>query len=57
MKSKAFLEPGNPVPDMELTVNESDYNMSNPIDSMKYSIAKFINTVASLARKLIDYGG
>lgn len=57
MKTKAFLEPGNPVPDMELTVNESDYNMSDPIDSMKYSIAKFINTVASLARKLIDYGG
>lgn len=57
MKTKAFLEPGNPVPDMELTVNESDYDMSDPIDSMKYSIAKFINTVASLARKLIDYGG
>ena len=57
MKSKAFLEPGNPVPDMELTVNESDYNMSDPIDSMKYSIAKFINTLASFARKLIDYGG
>lgn len=57
MKTKAFLEPGNPVPDMELTVNESDYNMSDPIDSMKYSIAKFINTVASFARKLIDYGG
>ncbi|MBR5232908.1 MAG: glycoside hydrolase family 3 protein [Clostridia bacterium] len=57
MKTKAFLEPGNPVPDMELTVNEADYDLSNPIDSMKYSIAKFINTVASLARKLIDYGG
>ena len=57
MKSKAFLEPGNPVPDMELTVNESDYDMSDPIDSMKYSIAKFINTLASFARKLIDYGG
>ena len=57
MKTKAFLEPGNPVPDMELTVNESDYNMSDPIDSMKYSIAKFINTLASFARKLIDYGG
>ena len=57
MKTKAFLEPGNPVPDMELTVNESDYDMSDPIDSMKYSIAKFINTLASFARKLIDYGG
>ena len=57
MKTKAFLEPGNPVPDMELTVNEADYDLSNPIDSMKYSIAKFINTLASFARKLIDYGG
>ena len=57
MKTKAFLEPGNPVPDMELTVNEADYDMSDPLDIIRYNIAKLINTLASFARRLIDYGG
>ena len=57
MKTKAFLEPGNPVPDMDLTVDESKYDMSDPLDVLKFNIAKVINTLASFARRLIDYGG
>ncbi len=57
MKTKAFLEPGNPVPDAELTVDESAYDMTNPLDVFKYNIAKLINSIASFARRLIDYGG
>ena len=57
MKTKAFLEPGNPAADAELTVNESAYDMSNPLDVLKYNLAKIINMLASFARRLIDYGG
>lgn len=57
MKTKAFLEPGNPVPDMAPEVDESAYDMSNPLDVMKYNIAKLINSISMLARRLINYGG
>ncbi len=57
MKTKAFLEPGNTAADAPLTVDESKYNMSDPIDVLKFSVAKFINSMASLARRIIDYGG
>ncbi len=57
MKTRAFLEPGNPAADAELTVNESAYDMSNPLDVLKYNLAKIINMLTSFARRLIDYGG
>ena len=57
MKTKAFLEPGNPVPDMVPEVDASAYDMSNPLDVMKYNVAKLINSISMLARRLINYGG
>ena len=56
MRSKAFLEPGT-APDAELTVDASAYDMSNPADFFKYNIAKIINYFASIARKIVNYGG
>ncbi len=57
MKTRAFLEPGNPAADAELTVDESAYDMTNPLDVLKYNLAKIINILASFARRIIDYGG
>ena len=56
MKTRAFLEPGNPAADYEPTVNIEDYDLSNPISYLKYMFDKLVNTLSLFARRLIDFG-
>lgn len=54
MKSKAFLEPGNPVPDYVPTVNPEDYDLEDPIEKIKYYLYIIVNEIALFARRLIN---
>ncbi len=54
MKTRAFLEPGNPAADAKLTVDINDYNFCDPISYIRYPFDLFINLLAIIARNLIE---
>lgn len=55
-RTKAFLEPGNPAADLELTVDREDYDFSDPVSVLTYGFDYVINEIAIFARRLIDMG-